>query len=81
MDFGGVFGGVFLEWFGTGAKCGVERRNDRNHFWFGVLGVLELWIRKINLERRTMGGVGGGRGRGETVVVERAEGSWRFHSS
>ncbi len=61
---GRVFGVVW-----DGARRGVERRNDGNHFWLGALGVLELGIRKTNQERRTMDGVGrGGVGRGELEI-------------
>ncbi len=38
-----VFGVVW-----NGARCGVERKNDGNHFGLGALGVLELGIKKTN---------------------------------
>ncbi len=70
--FGGVFGGVFLEWFGMGR--GVTWREEM----MGIIFSWERWecwswgIRKTNQERRTMDGVGRG-----GVGVE----SWKFKSS
>ncbi len=57
-------------WSGLGgARCGVERRNDGNHFWLGVLGVLELGIRKNKLGTEDNGWSGRiGVGRGELEI-------------
>ncbi len=52
---------MFLEWFGTGRGV-VWREEMMESFLIGCVGSVGVGIRKINLEWRTMGGVGGGVG-------------------